>query len=78
VLPALLYLELDGNRATNAKEGTVEVPALLELRSAKSQTWDLAAEATTQGPGESPGKLLGAYIASLLPVSQQAVSGSEC
>jgi hypothetical protein len=31
--PALLCLELDGNRATKAKEGAVEVPAPLELRS---------------------------------------------
>jgi hypothetical protein len=31
VLPALLYLELDGNMATKAKEGAVEVPAPLEL-----------------------------------------------
>jgi hypothetical protein len=33
VLPALLYLELDGNRATKAKGGAVAVPAPLELRS---------------------------------------------
>ena len=73
MLPALLYLELDGNRATKAKEVAVEAPAhkgAPKFSTGASTPERLRRRREEQGGG---GKLLGARIASLLPVSQVSV-----
>ena len=67
MLPALLYLELDGNRATKAKEGPVEVPA--HTGAPKFSTGTGTPERLRRRREEQvggPGKLLGTRTASVV------------